>query len=319
MPDLFRVLPELEDQTIAAALRRWLPGKSWGEIRQLLRARHVQINGNLCVDVGRRLKLTDVIKVLEQPAAAPPRADDVRVVYLDQHVAVVEKPSGLTSNRHREELNWPARRRQLQPTLDELLPGVIARMEPGRRVKGVPPPVRPVHRLDRETSGLMVFARTVRAERHLGDQFRRHTTQRRYLAIVEGNVEAQTISTQLVRDRGDGHRGSTPNPDVGKRAVTHIRPLEKFAAGYTLIECQLETGRTHQIRIHLSELGHPVCGERIYRTTRFGRPKPDRSGAPRLALHATELGFEHPITSEQLRFSMPLPKDLHQFLERLRQ
>ena len=100
---LARVLPELENQTIAAALRRWLPGKSCGEIRQLLRARHVQINGNMCVDAGRRLKLTDVIKVLEQPAAAPPKAADVRVVFLDQHVAVVEKPSGLTSNRHREE------------------------------------------------------------------------------------------------------------------------------------------------------------------------------------------------------------------------
>lgn len=315
---LFRVLPELEDQTIAAALRRWLPGKSWGEIRGLLRSRHVQINGNLCVDAGRRLKLTDVIKVLEQPTAAPPRASDVRVVQLDQHVAVVEKPAGLTSNRHREELNWPARRRQLQPTLDELLPGIIAKLEPQRRAKGVPPPVRPVHRLDRETSGLMVFARTVRAERHLGEQFRRHTTHRRYLAIVEGNVEAQTISTQLVRDRGDGHRGSTTNPDVGKRSVTHVRPLEKLPGGYTLIECQLETGRTHQIRIHLAELGHPLCGERVYRTTRFGRPKPDKSGAPRVALHAAELGFEHPITGEQLRFSMPLPKDLREFLQRLR-
>lgn len=318
-PQIFRVLPELENQTIAAALRRWLPGKSWGEIRQLMRSRHVMISGNLCVDAGRRLKLQDVVKILPESAAPAPREQDVHVRHLDEHVVVVEKPSGLTSNRHREERDWSAHRRQMQPTLDELLSRVVSKLDTRRRGKGVPVPVRAVHRLDRDTSGLMVFARTAKAERHLAEQFRHHTTHRRYLAIVEGAVEAQTITTNLVRDRGDGHRGSTTQPDVGKLAVTHVRPLEQLAGGkYTLIECRLKTGRTHQIRIHLSELGHTVCGEKIYRHPLHGRPTIDKSGAPRLALHAAELGFEHPQTGEQLRFEMPFPPDLRGFLEKLR-
>jgi 23S rRNA pseudouridine1911/1915/1917 synthase len=320
---IFRVLPRQTELTLSAALREWLPDKTWSQIRKLLRARQVMVSGNLCTDAGRRLKIQDVVKVLPQSAAPLPREHDIRIEYLDTHVVVVEKPAGLTSTRHAEELSWPSRRRQIQPTLDELLPQVIARAErrgaAGRREKprGVPPPVRPVHRIDRETSGLMVFARTIRAERHLGLQFREHTTYRRYLAIAEGRLEARTIESSLVRDRGDGRRGSTDKPGVGKRAITHVTPLEHLN-GYTLVECRLETGRTHQIRIHLAELGHPLCGERIYRQPMFGKPLPDRSGAPRVALHAAELGFEHPMTGKQMRFKSPLPKDLDRFLEELR-
>ena len=194
---------------------------------------------------------------------------------------------------------------------------MIARKE-GRR-KGLPPPVRAVHRLDRETSGLMVFARTAKAEQILSQQFREHTTHRRYLAVALGRVEAQTIESRLVRDRGDKRRGSTKdaNANVGRRAVTHVRPLESLG-DYTLVECRLETGRTHQIRIHLSENGHPLCGEKIYRQPLFGQPKPDHSGAPRVALHAAELGFVHPTSGETMKFESPLPDDLREFLNRLR-
>jgi 23S rRNA pseudouridine1911/1915/1917 synthase len=104
---------------------------------------------------------------------------------------------------------------------------------------------------------------------------------------------------------------------VGKRAVTHVRAIEILGA-YTLVECRLETGRTHQIRIHLAERGHPLCGEKVYNQPLFGQPFPDESGAPRLALHAAELAFEHPISGEQMRFDMPLPEDLADWLARLR-
>jgi 23S rRNA pseudouridine1911/1915/1917 synthase len=163
----------------------------------------------------------------------------------------------------------------------------------------------------------MVFARTAEAERGLVQQFRRHTTQRRYVAIVHGTVEARTIESRLVRDRGDGRRGSTTLPEAGKRAVTHVRPLEKLGR-YTLVECRLETGRTHQIRIHLAEEGHPLCGEKVYGKPLRGKAMEDRSGAPRLALHAAELGFQHPVTGEPMRFEMPLPPDFEAFLDRLR-
>jgi 23S rRNA pseudouridine1911/1915/1917 synthase len=314
---IFKVLPRQVDKTLAAALREWLPGQSWSQIQQLLKARRVMLSGNLCMDAGRRLRLVDVVKLLAQPMRPPPKEEAVRIRYLDQDLVVVEKPAGVTTTRHAEERDWPARRRQLQPTLDELLPRVIARKE-GRR-KGLPPSVRAVHRLDRETSGLMVFARTVKAEQMLGEQFRRHTTHRRYLAVALGVVEAQTIESRLIRDRGDNRRGSSKDPDVhvGRRAVTHVRPLERLG-DYTLVECALETGRTHQIRIHLSEHGHPLCGEKVYRQPLFGQPLPDHSGAPRVALHAAELGFVHPTSGEAMKFESPLPDDLREFLSRLR-
>ena len=135
-----------------------------------------------------------------------------------------------------------------------------------------------MHRLDRDTSGLLVFARTAEAQQHLEHQFRTHSTRRRYLAVVRGAVESQTIESRLVRDRGDGRRGSTTLPNVGRRAVTHVRAVERLG-DYTLIECRLETGRTHQIRIHLSELGHPLCGDKVYGQPLFRPGKPDESGA----------------------------------------
>ncbi len=310
-------------QTLAAFLRRRLPDRSWSEVRRLIRARQILIDGNLCLDAGRRLRGTEVVKLLAHPTAPPAREDDVRVRYLDQHLVVVEKPARLTSVRHAEERHWSPRRKQVQPTLQDLLPQIIAKKlshGQGRRhaaPAGKLPPVRPVHRLDRETSGLMVFARTRQAEQSLVEQFRRHTTGRRYLAVAQGDVAEQTFESRLVRDRGDGRRGSTTLSDAGKHAITHVKPLERLG-DYTLIECRLETGRTHQIRIHLAEAGHPLCGETVYHQPLFAPPRPDASGAPRLALHAAELSLDHPISGERLRFTAPLPADLTQWLARLR-
>ncbi len=298
----FRVLPRQAGETIGAGLREWLPGQSWSQVRKLLQSRRVMLSGNLCVDPARRLKLQDVVKILPQPIVAPPTDADIRIVYLDAHLVVVEKPAGITSTRHKEEKNWPKRRKQLQPTLDEMLPVVIAKQE-GRRSKKKLPPVRAVHRLDRDTSGLMVFARTPAAQKHLEQQFRKHATGRRYLAIVHGHVKEQTIESRLVRDRGDGIRGSTTLPNTGKHSVTHVRPIEKLG-DYTLVECRPETGRTHQIRIHLAEIGHPLCGEKIYLQPLFRKPFKDTSGAPRLALCAMELTFQHPISGETMHFDV---------------
>jgi 23S rRNA pseudouridine1911/1915/1917 synthase len=234
---------------------------------------------------------------------------------------VVDKPTGITTTRHTEELSWPTRRRQVQPTLDEMVPDAIAGFllarhgARGKKHRHVPP-VRAVHRIDRETSGLVVFARTVPAERILAEQFRAHTTHRRYLAICVGRVGAGTIQTNLVRDRGDGRRGSSETEE-GKRAVTHVQPVEHFGDAFTLVECRLETGRTHQIRIHLAEIGHPVCGERVYSAPRHMKVE-DTSQAPRVMLHAAELGFVHPETGDDLRFESPLPADIKRLLDRLR-
>ena len=183
--EVFRVLPRQVDQTIAAALRQWLPGKSWSQVRRLFKARQVILNGNLCEEPGYRLRLVDVVKLLPHSLAPPAREEDVRIRYLDKHIAVVEKPAGMTSTRHADERQLSPRQRQLQPTLAELLPRLIAQRE-GCRGKAAARRVRPVHRLDRETSGLMVFARTAQAEKHLGHQFRVHSIRRRYVAIADG-------------------------------------------------------------------------------------------------------------------------------------
>ena len=330
-PQILHVPAELAGETILALLRAWQPGQSWGGVRQLLSRRHVQINGNLCLDEGRRLKEGEVVRLLPFPSAPPPTEEDVKIRFLDQHLVVVEKPAGMTTLRHPEERDWPRSRKQLQPTLDEVLPRIIDRRErggrrgpPGQAPKRVPQNkgplrrLRAVHRLDRETSGLMVFARTIDAERELGLQFRAHSLARVYLAVVSGNLpHEETYASQLIEDRGDGRRGSTPNPKLGKEAITHVKPIERLGK-YTVVECRLETGRTHQIRIHLSEAGHPLCGDKVYRGKFPGTPIPDDSGAPRVALHAAELGFEHPITGEYIHHEMALPRDLVELIDRMR-
>jgi len=349
----FHLTDEHDGLNLAAALRRLLPDRSWSQVRKLIAGRKVQVNGNLCLDEERKVKAGDIVKVLEQPLAAPVREADARLAYVDEHLVVVHKPAGVTTLRHREETDLPQRRKQLQPTLDELLPRLLAAhlgirlpdegpTNPKRqrgtsdtsptRKRGVdrrlgrkPAPdkrlqVFPVHRLDRDTSGLMVFARTREAEQKLIRMFAKHEVQRAYVAVAYGHVEAQTIDSSLVRDRGDGLRGSTPlgEPAEGaQRAITHIRPMEHLPE-YTIIECRLETGRTHQIRIHLSEIGHRLCGEKTYTHVLGEKPQDDTSRAPRQALHAAELAFIHPITNQPLRFRMPLPRDLKEWLLKLR-
>ena len=340
----YHIRSELAGSTLSGALKKLLTGKTWGEVKSLISRRHVQVNGNLCLDEGRRLTEKDVVKVWEQPLAKPATASDVRILHVDEHLVVVEKPAGMTTLRHAEERTWPARRKQLQPTLDEALPRVLAKKlgmtvvereghktRPRAPRRGMPrrppqrlPRVRAVHRLDRDTSGLMVFARTPQAEQALVRLFSQHKIERAYVAVVHGKIEAQTIRTWLVRDRGDGLRGSSPqgkDAEGAQEAITHVKPVESFQAGgetYSVIECRLETGRTHQIRIHLSEIGHMLCGEKTYTHLPGEKPRHDTSAAPRQALHATVLGFVHPVTGEQLTFRTRLPQELAQWLTRLK-
>ena len=138
--------------------------------------------------------------------------------------------------------------------------------------------------------------------------------KRRYLAIAHGDVQSGTIRTHFVDDRGDGLRGSVPDTmRAGQLAVTHVERIEALA-GATLIGCRLETGRTHQIRIHLSERGHPLLGENVYVRRWAGTLIP----APRQMLHAAELGFAHPLDDREMLFETPPPRDFEETLERLR-
>jgi 23S rRNA pseudouridine1911/1915/1917 synthase len=311
----FDVPPEQIGVTLAAFLRAQLPDRSWSQIRRMIETRRVSIGGEVCLDPARRLRAGSVVEVTTRPALKPRQHDTIKLRYLDAHLVVVEKPAGLCTVRHPLERDWPKRRKELSPTLEDIVPKLIAR-EAGWPLATLLPRLRIVQRLDKETSGLVVFARTVPAERGLGKQFHAHTVTRRYLAVVPGYVPPQRIATRLVRDRADGRRGSTTLPGVGKEAITHVEVMERLR-GYTLLSCQLETGRTHQIRIHLAELGHPICGDKVYNHRPDGTVEADASGAPRLALHAAELGFDHPITGVPLHWTMPLPDDLQALLRRL--
>jgi 23S rRNA pseudouridine1911/1915/1917 synthase len=301
--------------TLAELLRDRLR-LSWSEASRMARERRIRLNDKPCCNPACRVKTGQRLEVSEKAAGGQvgrKKTQRLLIVFADTHIVVVNKPAGITTMRHPEEAAefGHRARRFLPPTLADLLPDALANGRPGKR-----PRVRPVHRLDKETSGLVVFARTVEAERHLGLEFRAHTIERRYLAIVRGKARAGRIESYLVRDRGDGRRGSGPAAG-GQHAVTHVRVVEELP-GFTLVECRLETGRTHQVRIHLAENGTPLCGERVYDRPLHGKPLPDESGFERPALHAASLRLKHPATGQWLAWTSPLPGDMKALLEKLR-
>jgi 23S rRNA pseudouridine1911/1915/1917 synthase len=220
------------------------------------------------------------------------------IVHLDDDLAVIDKPPGLVVHpapSHRGE------------TLVGLLEGIAGGGAEERA--GV------VHRLDKDTSGALVFARTREALHALQAQFRAHRIEREYLALVEGDVaKGGVLDAPLVRDRGDRRRGVARPGEPGLHAVTRYEPVERFGKA-TLVSVRLETGRTHQIRVHFSSAGRPVIGDAVY-----GRREgpPPAVAAPRQMLHARTLGFEHPETGRPVRAESPLPADFQAALEELR-
>jgi len=329
----FVVSEQLTGQTLATALRQFVGGLSWSAAKRLIVARRVDVDGTLCLNDARRLRMGQRVTVHDESMPPVPTRQDVRIVHLDGDLIVIDKPPGIITLRRDEERAFSEQRKALQPSLDELVRLLISPPMPGtgnarahrRRSRAAPAPLYAVHRLDRDTSGLMVFALSARARDALIEQFKAHEVRRMYTAVVLGAIGASmTIDTWLVRDRGDGLRGSLPvgcAADAGaRRAVTHVRPLEQIGGGrYTLVECQLETGRTHQIRVHLAEAGHMVCGEALYRSARAGgQSVTDSSGAPRQALHSGELRMLHPVTGAAMRFDAPLADDLKRWLIELR-
>lgn len=294
------------------AVVRGLSGRSWSEARELVATGKIAIGGETEVHPLRAMTPGEVIELrvcAPRPRTAKlARLSQTMIVYVDVHVVVVRKPAGISTVPFGDEAS-----EQRAETLDELVRDVLGRQGGIGRDRGAPLGV--VQRLDKETSGLLVFARTFAAKKHLGQQLRLHTMHRRYLGIAHGDVPRQVFRTHLVADRGDHLRGSA---EAGRRegqlAVTHVEPLERLN-GATLIACRLETGRTHQIRIHLSESGHPLVGERVYIRDYRGQ----RLDAPRILLHAAELGFAHPADERPMRFDDPLPEDFEQVLARLRQ
>jgi len=225
-------------------------------------------------------------------------------LYEDDAILIADKPAGV--------LTQPTAERQ-RDTLLERAGRYLA------RTRGVKHPyVGIVHRIDQDTSGVVLLVCSPTALRPFQALFRAHTIERSYVAIVEGNIEPArgTIDMPLVADRGDGRRGAARASGEGVRAITHYERVETFGATAARLLCRLETGRTHQIRIHLAEGGHPVVGERVYRAR---KAPPFPVTFPRQALHAQALGFIHPITGQGIRVEAPLADDLSELIATLRQ
>jgi 23S rRNA pseudouridine1911/1915/1917 synthase len=277
----------------------------WSRVRRLVESGKVRVDGQTETDPGRMIhpeQHLEIVPNAPRPATRS-RLSGEAIVFVDDHVVVVRKPSGISA--------VPFEQGE-RGTLHELVRAWLNRSATSRHDRATGD-LGIVHRIDKDTSGLLVFTRTLLAKRHLTQQFRFHTVERVYLAIAQGRVEQSTFRSRLVQDRGDGLRGSTHDIRAGQEATTHVEPVERFDNA-TLLRCRLETGRTHQIRIHLSEAGHPLLGEPVY-TRGFSGPL---LRAPRLMLHASVLGFEHPVGNRIVRFDDPLPEDMQKVLAGLR-
>jgi len=246
-------------------------------------------------------------KVIVQPAPPPPSdalPEDIplELLHVDDELAVLMKPAGLVVHPapgHPQGTLVNALRFHLQVREgDPLRPGIV-------------------HRLDRDTSGVMVVARSAAAREGLIAQFKRHDIERSYLAIALGQPQAQRLDTLHGRHPVDRKRFTT-RVSEGKRAITELEPVERLH-GASLVRCTLHTGRTHQIRVHLSELGHPLLADTIYgKPSRDPKLRAAEQAIGRQALHAQVLGFVHPVTGERMRFVAEPPLDFARALSELR-
>jgi 23S rRNA pseudouridine1911/1915/1917 synthase len=300
--DEWTVSPEEDGQALAGFVRARLGGRPWTQVKKLIATGKVFVDGHRVTIEGRRMRAGERVELRMSAPRAREHEHEVRIVHEDTHVVVIDKPAGVSSVPYEEkesgtamDLLRDAWRRQGRPATETAL--------------------HVVHRIDKDTSGLLVFAKSKKAERELAAQFRAHAVDRKYLCVAHGRVASGRIESRLVEDRGDGLRGSTRFPDQGKTAITHVTAVRALA-GATLCEVRLETGKTHQIRIHLAERGHPLVGERVYVRDheQAGRPV---IASPRLLLHAATLGFVHPVTGERLAFESPLPPDFQAVVDRL--
>lgn len=306
----FSVSGEESGKRLDAVLTALLEDCSRSYVAKLIASGAVTRNGSACTVKRTTVQEGDAIAVRFAPPALPeakPEPMDLDIVYEDDALLVVNKPAGMVV--HPAAGNWSG----------TLVNGLLAHCEGHlSSINGV---VRPgiVHRIDKDTSGLLVVAKTDAAHRGLSEQLEQHTMTRAYRAIAVGTLpeESGTVNRPLGRDPRNRLRMACVAG--GKPAVTHWRVLERFAApkgrasagSFTYVECRLETGRTHQIRVHLASVGHPLAGDPLYGVR-------DGLGLSAQMLHAYLLGFVHPITGAYLEFEAPLPAAFINTLEKLR-
>jgi 23S rRNA pseudouridine1911/1915/1917 synthase len=328
-PQPSRIELTVSGDSPAVRLDAWLAGQlpdlGRNRAKRLILDGHVAIGGRTIVEAKRAVKPGETVAVdLPPPLPAEPEAEAIplAVVYEDDQLIVIDKPAGLVVH--------PAAGNRTGTLVNALIAHC------GDSLSGIGGVARPgiVHRLDKDTSGLMVAAKTDRAHRALAAQFADHGRTgplvRGYLAVVWGSPSRSSGAIDAALGRSTRNREKIEiKRSGGREAITHYEVAERFgpkaAPVAALVECRLETGRTHQIRVHLASIGHPVIGDRLYgsgfATKASMLPEPARTvaaGFPRQALHAYLLGFEHPETRAEMAFESELPADISELTAALK-
>ena len=299
------------DRALAAAV----PSLSRERLKALIRSGGLTAGQTPLRDPATKVRGDERFRLeIPEPEPARNEAQDIplTIVFEDPHLLVVDKPAGLVVH--------PAAGNRDGTLVNALIHHC------GGSLSGIGGVARPgiVHRIDKDTSGLLAVAKTDVAHEGLAKQFAAHSVDRRYLAIVSGVPKASqgTIDAPLARSSTNRKKIAIVEPkDLGrrgKRAVTHWKRLELLSDA-ALVECSLETGRTHQVRVHMASIGHPLLGDPVYgRSCRGNRDLLKRLEFQRQALHATSLGFTHPVTKHRLSFSSGMPADMQELFTHLR-
>ena len=291
------------DRALAAAL----PALSRERLKALINSGAVSGPAGLLRDPSKKIAGTETVSIrVPEPVPATAVAQDIALTILheDDHLLVLDKPAGLVVH--------PA-----AGNLDGTLVNALLHHCAGR-LSGIGGVARPgiVHRIDKDTSGLLVVAKTDPSHVELSRQFAAHTVRRLYLAVVAGRPipPAGRIAGALARSSANRQKMAIVEDGRGKHAVTHYRTLQPLLDA-TAIECRLETGRTHQVRVHMASIGHPLLGDPAYGRTRpVHKPALTQLGFVRQALHARTLGFQHPVSKENLSFESPVPADIKELI-----
>lgn len=297
----FNINSEEEGQRIDKYLSIMIDGKSRSFVQGLIDEKKVKANSKV-IKSNYKLKKGDFIEVeVPEPVELNVSAEEMNldIVYEDEDVLVVNKEKGIVV--HPAPGNYTG----------TLVNGILHHCSDLSGINGV---IRPgiVHRIDKDTSGILVIAKNDEAHNDLAAQFKEHSIKREYYALVEGkfsNIKG-TVDKPISRDKKERIKMAI-NSD-GKRAVTHYEVLEQYNKGVSLVKCTLETGRTHQIRVHMASIGHPLVGDLVYG---YKRQKFNIEGQ---ALHAKTLGFIHPRTKGYMEFTSELPHYFKELLEKLR-
>ncbi|ESQ79909.1 RluA family pseudouridine synthase [Asticcacaulis sp. YBE204] len=296
--------PDLSGDRLDRALLPLLGEMSRARLQALIAEGRLSLDGQPVTDGKHKAKAGTYTLTIPAPIAAIPEPQDMKleVLFEDAHLIVINKPAGMAAH--------PA-----PGTPDGTLVNALL-FHCGDTLSGIGGVLRPgiVHRLDKDTSGVMVAAKSDAAHRGLSELFSRHDIDRAYEALVRGSPKSPsaTVTTRIGRSPHDRKKMAVLKTG-GREAITHYRVLESFGTAATRVRCTLETGRTHQIRVHMAHLGCPCLGDPVYGSGAPAKPVAEalrEQGFTRQALHAAHLGFVHPITGEKLSFEAPLPEDM---------